>query len=78
MREILLLLGVGVLGFGVWWVVGVGGVVGGGLSGVCGWRLCLGLGRGLLYSALFVLIFAAALFALTFEKKQAAPAKAAQ
>lgn len=40
--------------------------------------ISLGLGRGLLYSALFVLIFAAALFALTFEKKQAAPAKAAQ
>ena len=40
--------------------------------------ISLVLGRGLLYSALFVLIFAAALFALTFEKKQAAPAKAAQ
>ena len=40
--------------------------------------ISLGLGRGLLYSALFVLIFAAALFALTFEKKQAAPATAAQ
>ena len=40
--------------------------------------ISLGLGRGLLYSALFVLILAAALFALTYDKNQTAPAEAAQ